>query len=169
MDIPNSIVLGSALLLVIWTSLFLMRVWRQPYLLVGWLWFVGTLVPTIGLVQFCIQAKADRYTYIPSVGLFVVVVWGVADLFQRWPDGRKWLPGLGALALVGCLAVSSIQLRYWQNSLTVSRHAIETTENNYVAYESLGEAIAALGQPAPIGPRTRQYGHVQQVQSQYGL
>ncbi len=146
-DIPLATVIGAALLLIVWTVWFVMRMRQQPWLLTGWLWFLGTLVPTIGLVQFCIQARADRYTYMPGIGLFVVVVWGLNDLFEGWPARRTLLPMLGGLALAGCLAASSVQLSYWQNSITVSRHAIEVTDNNYVAYESLGEAIAELGQP----------------------
>ena len=145
--IPLASVLVAALLLTLWTAWFGLRVRSQPCLLVGWLWFLGTLFPTIGLVQFCLQARADRYTYIPSIGLFMVVVWGLHDLFERWPARRKLLPVLGGLALAACLATSSVQLACWKNSLTVSRHAIEVTDNNYVAYESLGEAITALGQP----------------------
>jgi predicted Zn-dependent protease len=147
LDLPLATVLGAGLLLAIWTVWFVLRVRSQPVLLVGWLWFLGTLVPTIGLVQFCIQAKADRYTYIPSIGLFMALAWGLQDLFERWPARRKSLPVLAGVALAGCLAASSVQLSYWQNSLTVSRHALEVTDNNYVAYESHGEAIAALGQP----------------------
>jgi tetratricopeptide (TPR) repeat protein len=146
-DIPLVSVLGSALLLMVWTIWFVMRARQQPWLLTGWFWFLGTLVPTIGLVQFCIQAKADRYTYIPSIGLFLVIVWGLNDLFSRWPARRKLLPVIGGLALAGCVGASSVQLGYWQNNLTVARHAIEVTDGNYVAYESLGEAIGALGQP----------------------
>jgi Tfp pilus assembly protein PilF len=146
-NLPLASVIGGALLLTVWTGCLLLRVRQQPYLLVGWLWFVGTLVPTIGLVQFCIQSHADRYTYIPSIGLFIVVVWGLSDLFARWPDKRKYLPVLGGLALAGCLVVSSIQLTYWQNSITVSRHAIEVTDNNYVAYESVGRALTAMHHP----------------------
>lgn len=146
-DIPLGLVLGSALLLMVWTTWFVMRVRQQPWLLTGWLWFLGTLVPTIGLVQFCIQARADRYTYIPGIGLFIVMVWGLNDLFKRWPARRQLLPVGGGLALAGCLAASSVQLGYWQSNITVARHAIEVTDGNYVAYESLGEAIAALGQP----------------------
>ncbi len=150
--LPLASVLGGALLLVIWTGLFLLRARQQPYLLVGWLWFVGTLVPTIGLVQFCLQARADRYTYIPSVGLFIAVVWGVSDLLGRWPSSKKFLPVLGCVALAGCVAVTSVQLGYWRNSLAASRRAIEVTENNYVAYESAARAISAMGQPEKAVP-----------------
>jgi tetratricopeptide (TPR) repeat protein len=146
-DLPLAATLGTALLLAVWTGCLVLRVRQQPYLLTGWLYFIGTLVPTIGLIQYCSQSRADRYMYLPSIGLFMVVVWGLKDVFERWPARRRLLPVLGGLALIGCLGASSVQIRYWQNSLTVARHAIEVTDNDYVAYESLGEAIAALGQP----------------------
>lgn len=146
-DLPAALVAASALLLAVWTACCVARMRLQPWLLVGWLWFLGTLVPTIGLVQFCLQARADRYTYLPSIGLFIVVVWGICDWSERWTARRIVLPALGALALIGCLAVSTIQLGYWQNSLTLARRAIEVTDGNYVAYESAGRAIAAMGQP----------------------
>jgi tetratricopeptide (TPR) repeat protein len=146
-ELPLAQVIGGALLLVVWTVCVFLRVRQQPGLLVGWLWFVGTLVPTIGVVQFCIQARADRYTYIPSIGLFLVVVWGACELAERWTGLKKYLPVAGGLALAGCVAVSSIQITYWQNSLTLSRHAIAVTEGNYVAFESLGRTISAMGQP----------------------
>ena len=146
-ELPLASVIGGALLLAVWTVCVFLRVRQQPGLLVGWFWFVGALVPTIGVVQFCIQARADRYTYIPSIGLFLVVVWGACELAERWTGLKKYLPVAGGLALAGCVAVSSIQITYWQNSLTLSRHAIAVTEGNYVAFESLGRTISAMGQP----------------------
>ncbi|MGA2243598.1 MAG: tetratricopeptide repeat protein [Verrucomicrobiota bacterium] len=138
---------AGGVLVVVWTICCVARARRQPWLLVGWLWFLGTLVPTIGLIQFCLQARADRYMYLPSIGLFIVVVWGTCDLLDRWPARRVLLPMLGGLALIGCATASAIQLSYWQNSITVARHAIAVTEGNFVAYESVGRAVAALGQP----------------------
>jgi tetratricopeptide (TPR) repeat protein len=146
-NIPMAAVVAGGLLLTVWTICFLARVRQQPYLVVGWLWFLGALVPTIGLVQFCIQAKADRYTYLPSIGLFLVLVWGLADLFRPRPAYRHLLPAVGGIALAGSLAFSSVQIRYWQNALTVARHAIEVTDNNYVAYEGAGRALMAMRQP----------------------
>jgi protein O-mannosyl-transferase len=143
--IPLTTVIGSASLLAVCTVWLVMRVRQQPYLLVGWFWFVGVLVPTIGLVQFCIQARADRYTYLPSIGLFLTLTWGASDLVARRPAWRKFLPLAGGLAIAGCLTVSSVQVRYWRNSVTIARHAIEVTENNYVAYESLGRALYERG------------------------
>jgi len=146
-NLPLAPVVGGALILLVLTACALARVRRQPYLLVGWLWFVGTLVPTIGLVQFCIQARADRYTYIPSIGFFMMVVWGATELAERRPAMKQFLAGLGGLALAGCLAVSSVQLSYWKDSMSLSRHAIKVTENNYVALESLGRTLSSMGQP----------------------
>jgi Flp pilus assembly protein TadD len=144
-DLPLALVLGAALLLLVWTGWFLLRARQQPYLLMGWLWFLGTLAPTIGLVQVCIQARADRYMYIPSIGLFIVVVWGLSDLFERRPARKNLLPVLGGLALGGCVAVTSVVLGYWQDSVTLARHAIDVTSDNYVAYESLGRALYERG------------------------
>jgi len=144
-NLPLAEVLIAALVLLLWTGWFILRARRQPYLLVGWLWFLGTLVPTIGLIQVCIQSRADRYMYIPSIGLFIVVVWGLNDLFARWPARRALLPVLGGLALAGCLATTSVVLGYWQDSVTLAMRAIEVVPGNYVAYESLGRALYERG------------------------
>ena len=124
---PIELVIGSALLLTVWSALFIFRAKQNPYLIVGWLWFLGTLVPVIGLVQTGVQSMADRYTYIPSIGLFILVVWGANDFLDRWPNWKKFLPLAGGVALAGCLAVTSIQLNYWQDSLKLFSHTIEVT------------------------------------------
>lgn len=142
---PMSLIFGAALLLVVVTGWSLWRIRQEPYLLVGWLWFLGTLVPTIGLVHVGIQSRADRYMYIPSIGLFILLVWGLTRLFERLPGRDKILPVAGGAALVSCLMAASIQISYWQNSITLSKHAIAVTQNNYVAYESLGRALYELG------------------------
>jgi hypothetical protein len=143
---PAIFVIGTALLLVIWSWLFIYRAKKNPYLLVGWFWFFGTLVPTIGIVQVGAQSMADRYMYIPSIGLFTVVVWGTNDLFNNlWPEKRKFLPVLGGAALAGCLVFTSIQLTYWQNSVSLFLHAIEVTTDNYVADNCLGKAFEMAG------------------------
>ena len=144
-DLPPLSVFGATLVLLLWTACCLLRLRQQPYLLVGWLWWFGTLVPTIGLIQFCAQSKADRYMYMPSIGLFIMLVWGITDVLKRRPAGRKLLPVVGGVALVGCLATCSDQISYWQDSITVSRHAIEVTRNNYVAYDSLGSGLYERG------------------------
>jgi tetratricopeptide (TPR) repeat protein len=144
---PMVFVLGTATLLVIWSALLICRAKKNPPLAVGWLWFLGTLVPTIGVVQVGAQSMADRYMYIPSIGLFIVVVWGANDLINRWPEKGKFLPLAGAVALVGCLGVTSIQISYWRDSVTIFLHAIEVTTDNYVAENCLGKAFDQSGRP----------------------
>jgi tetratricopeptide (TPR) repeat protein len=142
---PALLAAGAALLLLTWTALSVYRARQFPYLPVGWFWFLGTLVPTIGLVQVGAQSIADRYTYIPSIGFFIVVVWGACDLAQRWPERGKFLPIAGVVALIGCLGVTSIQIGYWHNSKTLFLHAIGVTTDNYVAENCLGKAFEKAG------------------------
>jgi tetratricopeptide (TPR) repeat protein len=114
---------------------------RYPFLLVGWLWFVGTLVPVIGLVQVGIQAMADRYTYIPSVGLLILIVWGGYELSRHWRQQAIILSLAGVVALSLCAAVTRQQLGYWQDSETLFRHALKVTADNDVARNNLGQAL----------------------------
>ena len=135
---------------------------RQPFLFAGWFWFVGTLVPVIGLVQVGGQAMADRYTYIPSLGIFMLVVWGVHELIKNWRHQFLFSVSVGTAALVFCGVKTSQQLPCWQNTETVSRHALAVTRDNYMASDMLGcwlgeqirtdEAIAALQSAIQIKP-----------------
>jgi len=119
---------------------------RWPFLLMGWLWFLGTLVPVIGLVQVGGQAMADRYTYIPSLGVLVVAVWGAYELTRRWPYQVMALSVAGGAAIILCLVLTRQQLANWQDSETLFRHAIKVTENNYVAHDNLGTVLGQKGQ-----------------------
>jgi len=117
---------------------------RRPYFIVGWLWYVVTLLPVIGFVQVGKQAMADRYTYVPLIGLFVMIVWGLADVLAR-PGERFALRArslsIGALAVVTALAlVAHRQVGYWRDSETLCRHAIQVSDANYVAHYALGDA-----------------------------
>jgi predicted Zn-dependent protease len=114
-------------------------------LAVGWFWFLGTLVPAIGLVQVGVQSMADRYSYLPSIGIFLLVAWGMNDLFERWPDRKKFLPIIAGVALAGCLAVTELQLSYWRNSLTIFLHTVEVTTDNYAADDCLGKSLENIG------------------------
>jgi tetratricopeptide (TPR) repeat protein len=142
---PPGLVIGALLLLALWSGLFLWRARQNPYLLVGWFWFLGTLIPTIGLVQVGSQSMADRYMYIPSIGLFILVVWGLGDFLNWRPHWRRIAALAGGVALAGCLVATRIQLSYWQNSIRLFRHAIEATTDNFVAYTCLGETLRDLG------------------------
>ena len=114
----------SLLALALVTAIVTLARRRAPYLLFGWLWYVGTLVPVIGLVQVGNQAMADRYTYLPLIGLFVIVAWGIGDL-ARALAGRKWILAAAAAALVLAMAAGTRhQVRYWSDSETLLRHGL---------------------------------------------
>jgi hypothetical protein len=141
---PAGLVFGSAVLLGLITLAAAWQARRRPFLIVGWLWFLGTLVPVIGLVQVGNQVMADRYSYLPSIGLFVMIAWGAKDFAGHWQ--RKNLVAAGAtVALAGCLALTSLQVRYWKNSETLWRHALEVAPRNIVAYCNLGTALTGMG------------------------
>jgi len=118
--------------------------WRfrtQPYLAVGWLWYLVTLVPVIGLVQVGAQARADRYTYVPMVGLAIMLAWGAADVTRRWPGARLAIVALAAVACAACMALTWRQVEYWRNSESQFQHAVDVTSGNYVAEHNLGNAL----------------------------
>ncbi|HTX21773.1 MAG TPA: tetratricopeptide repeat protein [Candidatus Aquilonibacter sp.] len=123
------------------------QVRRQfPYVPVGWLWFLGTLVPVIGLVQVGGAALADRYTYFPAVGIFIIVAFGIRDLAERFQFPKIILPTAAALILVACLVLTENQLRYWRDSETLFTHALAVTKDNDVAHVNLGVALEEKGE-----------------------
>jgi len=142
---PAAAIAGSVLLLVLISTLALVLFRRQPWLAAGWFWFLGTLVPVIGFVQVGAQSMADRYFYIPSIGLFVVLVWGAAELCALWPKGKLILAVAGGSALLGCVLTASLQITIWQNSTSVFVHARAVTRNNYVADNALGKVLELAG------------------------
>lgn len=129
---------ASAGLLLAGVTVLVLRFRSHPYLVVGWLWYLGTLVPVIGLVQVGAQARADRYTYIPVVGLSIMLAWGAADPALRWPRTKPAIVALAALACSACVALTCVQLRYWRNSESLFQRAIDVTSDNYVAEHNLG-------------------------------
>ena len=111
-----------------------------PYIAVGLFWYLGTLVPVIGLIQVGEQAMADRYTYLPLTGLFIVVAWGVSDLFRKWRI-RKIVLWVSAAIIISSLAMGTFyRLRHWENGITLFEAAIKADNNNYLAYNNLGTA-----------------------------
>jgi len=119
---------------------------EYKYLPVGWLWFLGTLVPVIGFVQVGWQAMADRYTYIPSIGLFIIVAWGAAEFTAKWPS-RKIILGISAATVLAAMLVSTrIQVQYWKDSITLFEHAIEVTKDNYIMHNNIGSAFLLKGE-----------------------
>jgi protein O-mannosyl-transferase len=128
----------AALLLLAVFGLVLAQRQRRPYLVVGWFWYLGTLVPVIGLVQVWMQAMADRYTYVPLIGLFVIVVWGGWELACAWRLAR-FAPAAAAVALAACAALTMHQEFYWKNSETLFKRMIDVTPHNYIAHYGLGD------------------------------
>jgi protein O-mannosyl-transferase len=142
---PLGLVIGAAVFIAAMSAGVIWSRRRQPYLLVGWFWFLGTLVPVIGLVQVGVQSMADRYTYVPAIGIFVMLAWGVPPLLDRFPQRRWLLGGAGGVVLSGCLIVTSLQVGYWKNSETLFRRAVTVTKNNYLAYNNLGFYLSNQG------------------------
>jgi tetratricopeptide (TPR) repeat protein len=141
---------AAGLALVVGATGLAAAAWRRrPYLLVGWLWFLGMLVPTLGLVQVGVQAHADRYTYLPLTGLAVAVAWGAPELLAALGLGsrarRVALGAAGVAAVAALAAASAHQLRHWRDSETLFRRALAVTRNNYVAHAHLGDALLTAG------------------------
>jgi len=118
---------------------------RHPFWLMGWLWFVGTLVPVIQLVQTGVHAMADRYTYVPSLGLLIVIIWGVFEVARHWRYHQVILSVAAVVAMVLCIGLTRQQLGYWQDSETLFRHALAVTKNNCLAHKGLGDALLRQG------------------------
>lgn len=137
---PGTVVFAGLVLVCI-TGLVVKHLWTRPWLLVGWLWFLGTLVPVIGLVQVGDQAWADRYTYLPLIGLFVGVVWLAAEFIKN----QTVLRTLAATVGVAMLAATSLQLRHWKNTWTLFDHANQVTKENYMAITVLASQLAQQG------------------------
>lgn len=135
----------AGICLVLVTIQAIRKARRYPFFAVGWLWYLGTLVPVIGLVKIGTHAIADRYTYIPLVGLFLVIAWGAEEL----PAALRWKNSALAPSAVAVLAVLSIltflQARHWRNDITLYEHALEATDRNWLAHKNLAAALVSRG------------------------
>jgi Flp pilus assembly protein TadD len=138
-------VLGSAVFLVCVSLMAVLARRRHPYLLVGWFWYLGTLVPVIGLVQIATFTMADRYTYVPLIGLFMLTAWGVPNLLERWQHRRIALAISGAAVLAAFTVCTLFQLSHWKNSVSLWKHTANVTDNNYSAHSCLGAALIQQG------------------------
>ncbi len=153
-DLTSWKVTGACLLLGAITALVLWQARRRPYLLVGWLWYLGTLVPVIGLVQVGGQGLADRYTYIPLVGIFLTLVWGGAERAEHlWLRGVA-LAGAGAM-LVALVLVTRAQVGLWHDSVLLWQHTVDLYPSNPVAHNNLGASLAARNRQAEAVPHFR--------------
>lgn len=138
-------VVGAAIILIAVTAIVLRHVRRRPYLAVGWLWYLGMLVPVIGLVQVGYQSMADRYTYLPLIGVFVSGVWGIAGLAGRLRHGEKGLAAVAAGAMLACVVFSNRQLTCWSDNELLWRHALAVTDDNFLAFRTLGDLLSSRG------------------------
>ena len=132
----------AALALIILTALVIIYSKKKPYLAVGWLWFLGTLVPVIGLINAGLwPAMADRWAYVPFIGLFIIIAWGVPDFFSRFRAKKIILTGAAILSIIILAAATSVQLKYWKNSHALFQHAINVTQNNHIAHMHVGTSF----------------------------
>jgi len=111
---------------------------QRPYVAVGWFWYLGTLIPVIGLIQVGAQSMADRYTYIPLTGLFIIAAWGIPDLLKKWCSNKIILVILSIIIISAFSTRSYFQIRHWKNSTAVFKNAVTVTDNNWLAYNNLG-------------------------------
>ena len=142
---PLVVVLLSGLVLL---GLCFTAVWwgqKQPHIFVGWFWFLGMLMPVSGLIQWGEHSMADRFTYLPSIGFFILLVWLAAENLQAWQLPKTAVGAGSVVVLVACAACTRHQLACWRNSETLFRHSISVTENNYVAYCNLGMSSVNQG------------------------
>jgi Flp pilus assembly protein TadD len=136
----DGIVLAAVAALALTTWLCIRRARSAPYLLVGWFWYLGTLVPVLGLVQVGAQARADRYTYIPILGLLLMSVWGISQILSRWAVAKR--AGFAAVILGTCAVLTWQQIGFWENNRVLWTHTLEVTgPNNAIAQQNLGIAL----------------------------
>ena len=139
LQLYNVVLCFSILLLI--TALVVFAARSLPYLMVGWLWYLGTLVPVIGIVQVGYQSMADRYTYLPLIGIFVMIAWGIPELMGKWQFKKIALAALTGVVVPILIVCSWKQVGYWKNSFTLFEHALNVTENNYLAHNNLAVAL----------------------------
>lgn len=135
----------SGLTIVCLTALTVHTIRQRPYFFVGWVWYLVTLAPVIGLVQVGLQSRADRYTYVPLIGISIALAWGVNELFGRMGWSQSALAILTVAACAAWSVVTWVDLGFWRNSITLFEHAIEVTDRNYIAYNNLGTAMREDG------------------------
>ena len=134
----------SAIALTVITVLVVLAYKQRPYLAVGWFWYLVTLLPVIGIIQTGSQARADRYTYVPMIGLTIAIVWAAAELLKPWPRTQA---ALAAAAAVALLTLTWFQVATWHDDISLYRHSIAAVPGNYIAYYNLASALEAQGQP----------------------
>jgi len=137
--------LGVGIVLASLSALVIRGGRKRPYLVVGWFWYLGTLVPVIGIVQVGLQGLADRYTYVPLIGLFVIMAWSVDEAMAGWRLRKPAIGILGGVVILGIMLCTWIQIRYWKNTISLFEHALKVTADNWVAHNNLGNALLDKG------------------------
>jgi Flp pilus assembly protein TadD len=140
----SEVVLSLVLLAGISAGVFVLR-HRRPYFLTGWLWYLIMLTPVIGIIQVGAQARADRYTYLPQIGLYLLLTWAVADLCAGWRHRRVVLGGGSTIILVALIFCARAQTAYWRNSESLWTHTLACTSDNYIAHNNLGSVLTVQG------------------------
>jgi len=143
--IPKVLIISAFLTMVLILSLGVYFRKKYPYVISGWLWYLGTLVPVIGLIQIGEQSMADRYVYIPMIGIYIIIVWGVSDCFGKFRYKTAVLGIIGVAVCVGLALTTRAQVLLWKNSMTLLEHTIKVTDNNYMIHNNLGIAYAKAG------------------------
>jgi tetratricopeptide (TPR) repeat protein len=138
-------VAGAVLLLSFLTFLAIRTGRKHPYLAVGWFWYLGMLVPVIGLVQAGVQAMADRFTYVPLIGLFIMITWSVVDILAGWRYRRVVLPISAGLLLSLLMIATKLQVKYWRNDVVLFEHSLAVTSNNFIIHDTLGVSLMRQG------------------------
>lgn len=140
---PSTLYLISAVALIVLTFYFVIKLVKQhPYLLVGWLWYLGTLIPVIGIVQVGKQSMADRYSYLPSIGLTIMLGWGVPALLSKWKYKKRGIV-IGLVVIFPLLMMLTFkQVQYWKDNVTLFQHAVNVTLDNEFAHYNLGMALS---------------------------
>ena len=136
---------AAALTIAAVSALALRYLGRRPYLAVGWFWYLIALTPVIGLVQVGSQARADRYTYIPMVGLSIALAWGAADLVKGRPRLKTAVTAAAVAACLACVGLTWRQVGYWRDTISLFRHSLSVTRGNYLGYNILGLAYKDQG------------------------
>jgi len=160
-SLPGWQVVGADALLTAITVLVFSVAWKFPYLPVGWLWYLGMLVPVIGLVQVGGQSHADRYTYLPQIGILLILAWGVPDLTISWRQQRRLMFAAAAGMMAVWMVCAWKQTAYWSDGESLWRHALACTSGNYTAHNNLGYVLASQGRTAEA------VGHYQQALAIY--
>jgi len=143
--VPLDQLFFSIVILMIVTVIVLYFIHDYRYLFMGWFWYLGTLIPVIGIVQVGSQSMADRYTYIPLIGLFIMVAWGIPDLLKGWHLKKIVIIVSATVTFFVLMSKSWLQVQIWENSITLFQHAIAVTQQNYIAHTNLGLAYARQG------------------------